>query len=436
MERVFGDKEWVTSMYRAHRLGFNPNRNEWGPFRMEVLKAWMVNEVRVKRHGDKSVSDLQGYAYNLLRPGSRTRQEYDDYMERRQESERERREREGFEYEPSEGEKSEREALRAEYERYEAESRREMQRQREREKRLAAAAERDRLRNEEQQLWGVTYQPTEEEREEAAWRRQWTQDCQDDDGNDGYTDGGTAADDDGQQDGHDEHEGDGTAADDDGKQDWHDEHEDDGADGYTDGGTAADDDGKQDWHDEHEDDGKRECGGNVAGAGGDDGNVDRPYTENQTIHVPDNVNWDRLIHSTNEDWSPEDERGRRYYLRNDYLLGSHKDDVDCPYMENGTLHAPDNADREMLMCSPDEDWGPEDERGRRYYLHDNYMAGSHKDEDFRPYLENGSLYAPEFADWDRIASSADEDWGPEDENGRRYYIHDNYMSDYSRCHYA
>ena len=85
MERVFGDKEWVTSMYQSHRLGFNPNRNEWGPFCMGVLKAWMANEVRVKRHGDKTMGDLQGYAYNLLRPGSRTRQDYDDCMDKRKE---------------------------------------------------------------------------------------------------------------------------------------------------------------------------------------------------------------------------------------------------------------------------------------------------------------------------------------------------------------
>ena len=45
----------------------------------------MANEVRVKRHGDKTVSGLQGYAYNLLRPGSRMRQDYDDCMDKRKE---------------------------------------------------------------------------------------------------------------------------------------------------------------------------------------------------------------------------------------------------------------------------------------------------------------------------------------------------------------
>ena len=268
IERVFADKKWVTSLYKSHRLGFNPNLNQWGPFCMGVVKEWMINEVRVKCHGDKSVKDLQGYAYNLLRPESRTRHECDDYLDKQREKEAERREKEGFEYEKSEEEKIADEKWKKEYAEYEENFWRGVREAREREKSLKAAAERDRQRSEEQRLRGIPYhQPesTEEEEEEDF----------------------------------------------------------------------------------------------------------RPYLDEYgRLCAPEMADWDRIDRAKDEDWGPADKDGRRYYLHDDYMLGSKKEEKDIPYLEAGALYVPERFDWIKVDSCDDECWGPEDKDGRRYFIGD------------------------------------------------------------------
>ena len=324
IERVFADKEWVTSLYKSHRLGFNPNLNQWGPFCMGVVKEWMANEVRVKRHGDKSVSELQGYAYNLLRPESRTRQEFDDCLGKEREKEAERREKEGFEYEMSEEEKIADEKWKKEYAEYEENFWRGVREAREREKCLKAAAERDRLRSEEQRLRGIPYhyEPTEEEKEEMEWRRQFEQDNSD-------------AQDDAQDDYKAEEE----------------RQEDAGGDGVKD--AEAGGDGVKD----------AETGG--GGNSEEEEKEDRPYMEDGLLYIPETFDWNKLDGCGDEDWAPEDKNGRRYFIGD---LKKEEDDI--PYLEAGALYVSERFDWIKIDSYGDEVWGPEDKNGRRYFIGD------------------------------------------------------------------